>query len=463
MDDFTKKQSDHLDKIADKIDHFQTHNQYFHSLLQKFICSIIPEGKTVIEIGCGLGHLLNLTNSRRGVGVDISSRMTQLAQKRYPHLRFIQTDFKEIFDAEPFDFVLLNNTVNTVEDVGILLETIKTLFHSFTRAIITNFNPLWSGLIRLAAKLGWKTPMPEYNNFLTFLDLQNLLSLHGFEIMAQGFRVFIPVKIPLISNLLNAVIPRLHFLRHLCLVQYYVVRFKQPGSRDHDYSCSVIIPCYNEESNIEACIKRIPPTGTFTEIIVVDDGSKDKTAHIVRALSAQDRRIRLISYSPNQGKGQAVKAGLDIAIGDICMILDADMTVMPEELPKFFHVLQERRAEFANGTRMVYPMENQAMKLLNFLGNKFFGILLSLIMEQRNTDVLCGTKAFFKKDYPAFKLTGYSWWDFELLFAASRLKLKMVEVPIHYKTRKSGESKMRAFRHGWHLIKNCYRGLREIP
>lgn len=462
MDEFVEIQSAHFDKIADKVDRFQAKNRYFHLLFRKFILGIVPEGKTVIEIGCGIGHLLNLIKPGVGVGIDISDRMIQLAKKKYPHLEFIRADFKEFSINKQFDFFILFHSVDYFEDVGVYLEKIKLLCNSFSRIIITNFNPLWSSLIRLSAQLGWKTPMPPNYNFITLRDLENFLELHGFEITAQGFRIFLPFKIPLVSGILNTIIPRLPLLRHFCLIQYSVARPKQSSSLPQ-YSCSVVIPCYNEAENILTCIQRIPMMGTSTEIIVVDDGSTDGTADVVRRISKMNHNVYLITHTSNRGKGQAVKTGFDKARGDILMIIDADMTVPPEELPKFFRALQEGHAEFINGTRMVYPMENQAMKLLNFIGNKWFGILLSLIMEQRNTDVLCGTKAFFKKDYPAFNMKGEAWGDFELLFSASRLKLKMAEVPIHYKERKAGQSKMHALRHGWQLLQNCYRGLKEIP
>ena len=462
MDEFVRTQAAHFDRIAHKINSFQTKNSYFHSTLRKFIVSIVAEHKIVLEIGCGLGHLLHLTKPSVGVGVDVSGRMIELAKEKYPDLEFIHADFKELHLEKSFDFIILSHSVDYFEDVGVYLDKIKLLCHASSRLIITNFNPIWADLIRLGSRLGWKTPMPPNSNFITLFDLKNLLELHGFEVTAQGFRIFFPFRIPLLSGMLNALFPRLPFLRQLCMVQYLAARVKQTSARE-GFSCSVIIPCYNEAGNIETCIQRVPTLGTFREVIVVDDGSKDGTSAIVRRLAEKDSRIRLISYSPNRGKGQAVKAGFDAATGDILMILDADMTVIPEELHKFFHALAEGHAEFANGTRMVYPMENQAMKLLNFIGNKLFGILLSLIMEQRNTDVLCGTKAFFRKDYPAFKMKGDSWGDFELLFASSRLKLKTVEIPIHYKERKAGQSKMHAFQHGWQLIKNCYLGLKEIP
>jgi glycosyltransferase involved in cell wall biosynthesis len=234
------------------------------------------------------------------------------------------------------------------------------------------------------------------------------------------------------------------------------------AERDQPLSCTVVIPCYNEEGNIEECVRRVPRMGRETEILVVDDGSQDRTAEIASRLEQTVAGVRLISYRPNRGKGHAVKVGFEAARGDVVMILDADMTVIPEELDRFFQPIQEGKAEFVNGTRMLYPMEGGAMKLLNFWGNKMFGILISLIIGQRNTDTLCGTKAMLRRDFAHVPMTDPSWGDFDLIFGAARLKLKTVEVPIHYRSRRAGESKMKAFRHGWKLLKVCWRGLREL-
>jgi len=202
--------------------------------------------------------------------------------------------------------------------------------------------------------------------------------------------------------------------------------------------------------------------GSFTEVIVVDDGSSDDTAALVKAELNPAVTIKLISYRPNRGKGHAVRAGFDGATGDVLMILDADMAVMPEELPRFLQLLENGVADFVNGTRAIYPMESKSMPVLNYFGNKCFSIILSWIMRQRVSDTLCGTKALFRKDYKKIQLKDTSWGDFDLLFGAARLGLKMRELPVHYKVRKAGESKMKAFQHGWILLRVCFKGFAEL-
>ncbi len=220
------------------------------------------------------------------------------------------------------------------------------------------------------------------------------------------------------------------------------------------YSVSVIIPCYNEEGNIENCIKRVPKLGRKTEIIVVDDGSKDKTAEIAKKLKSKYSNLRLISYKPNHGKGYAVKAGLDVAQEDILLILDADMAVSPEELTKFIKPLEEGKADFTNGTRFIYKMEKGAMGKLNNIGNRFMGVMFSLVLGQKITDSLCGTKVFFRKDYKKIGIyPDDPWGDFSLIFGAAKLGLKINEIPVHYKRRVAGKSKMKIIEHGIKLMR----------
>jgi asparagine synthase (glutamine-hydrolysing) len=222
-------------------------------------------------------------------------------------------------------------------------------------------------------------------------------------------------------------------------------------------SCSVIIPCFNEEDNIRTCIEAVPYMGKWTEIVVVDDGSTDETARRARELAKEYGTLKIISYQENRGKAQAVKEGFDHAAGDVLMILDADMAVPPEELPLFFEALSRRQGIVVNGTRMVYPMEAGAMGRFRFLGNRFFSLVLTWITKQKVTDTLCGTKALLQRDYSKIKIGQSSWGDFDILLGAAAAGLEIVEVPVHYRRRKAGASKMRVLRDGVSLSLFCLR------
>jgi glycosyltransferase involved in cell wall biosynthesis len=241
-----------------------------------------------------------------------------------------------------------------------------------------------------------------------------------------------------------------------------LIRPVSKNNVDLQMGCSVIIPCHNEEDNIEAAVRRIPQMGKMTEIIVVNDGGTDKTVQRVKDFQKEFPDLKLIDYSPNQGKGYAVKKGFEEATQEILVILDADLSVLPEELPRFFNPLNKAMCQFVNGTRMVYPMENQAMRTLNLLGNKLFGFIMSFITQQTLTDTLCGTKALYKSDFKRIRWGLDRWGDFDLLFGAAKMGCKIMEIPVHYHSRKSGESKMKSFRHGLHLLKACYLGFKEL-
>lgn len=232
--------------------------------------------------------------------------------------------------------------------------------------------------------------------------------------------------------------------------------------RNTAVSCAVIIPCHNEEDNIGACVRRVPALGASTEVIVVDDGSTDRTADTVRGLMAGDPRVRLITYPKNRGKGYAVKQGFDAAHSDVIMVLDADMTVEPEELPLFVDAMARQGTGLINGTRFKLPREDGAMSGLHAFGNRVFTGIISWLTRSKLTDTLCGTKVLFKNDYLKISMGKCPWGDFDLLFGIAKLRQPITEVPVHYKKRVAGQSKMKTFRHGWQLLKMCFHGFKVL-
>ncbi|MBI3269732.1 MAG: glycosyltransferase [Planctomycetes bacterium] len=454
----------HFDDIASSYDEYKRRNEYYHNQIEDFVRSVIPPGRSVLELGCATGALLASTRPSRGVGVDLSPRMIAEARRRHPEpmLSFVQAAVEDFASDRPFDFIILSNLLDYVEDLWPIFERIHDYATPDTRILISSENPLWEFALRLANRMRLRIPDTQ-RNMITILDIANVLHLLDYEVIEAGYRVIVPKELPFLGDALNKVVPRIPGLRNLSWRQFLVARPLPRRSERRGYSCSVVIPCFNEEGNVVEAIRRSPSMGTRTEIVVVDDGSKDRTPELARKAGETDPRVRVVSYSPNHGKGYAVLEGFRAATGDVVMILDADMAVMPEELPRFFDVIDRGTAQFVNGTRMIYPMADEAMKLLNFFGNKMFGIILSLIMGQRNTDTLCGTKAFLRRDLPDFVISDKSWGDFDLLFSACKRKLKIVEMPVHYQARVAGESKMKAWKHGWKLLKVCLQGLRMLP
>ncbi len=284
-----------------------------------------------------------------------------------------------------------------------------------------------------------------------------------------------PWRIPLLSNFINRYIANLPFINNLCLINYTVAAIKCSSQLLPDATVSIIIPCRNEAGNIPTGIQRIPDMGAHTEIIYVDGNSNDGTVEAIGQIMEQygsDRDIKLINQLPlgsedgrdhgrmlKLGKGDAVRKGFEAASGDVLMILDADLTVMPEELPRFYHALTSGKAEFINGTRLVYPMEREAMRTLNKIANKLFALTFSWLLGQRIKDTLCGTKVLYRSDYHAIAQNREyfgdfdPFGDFDLLFGAAKLNLKIIDMPVHYAERVSGEIKIERFRHGLLLLK----------
>jgi SAM-dependent methyltransferase len=450
----------HFDAIAERWDDYRLNWPYYHSERHRLLCSMIAPGSSVLEVGCATGQLLARVGQGRRIGVDVSPRMIDVARARHPELELYVAAADALPDVEPVDWVVLDNLVEYLPDIHSVLDAVRPLLHPFSKVVITSNSPLWSTLIGLAHLLPGSTPDIE-RNFISNLDLINLLQLRGFDVVESGWRLPVPVGVPLLAPALNVVGPRLPMLRGLGMVEYVVARLGVPPPGEP--RASVIIPCFNEAENIGEAIDRTVGQPGVGEVVVVDDGSSDGTADVVRERAAGRDDVRLVALERNRGKAVAVARGFAAAKEDIVVILDADMTVAPEELPAFIEIMRAGRAEFVNGSRLVYPMHPGAMKFLNYLGNKFFGIVLSLIMGQRNTDTLCGTKAFFRRYLPHMRVGTAGWGDFDLLLSAARLRLKMVEWPVRYGERQRGDSKMHPFRELWSMLRVCWRGLREIP
>lgn len=433
-------------------------NSYYHKNLYKLYKSIIPEKTDILEVGCATGDLLAALNPHQGLGIDICKIAISLAKEKYPHLSFQVTGIDGLKTEDRFDYVVLSNLLDYLDDIFVFLSSLKEYLKADTKIIITTVNPIWQPVIKFAEKLKIKPP-DKKRNFITNKDIENMLSILDYDVIESGYRLLLPFYIPLISGLINKLFARMPLIKNFCILQYIVTKIKKPYK---DFSCSVVIPCYNEEDNIEECVKGIPQIGAYTEIIVVDDGSIDKTANIVQNICRKNKSIKFISYKPNRGKGFALKTAFEQCSGDVIIILDADMSVSPGQLPRFFFPILEGNAEFINGTRMVYPMQSKAMNFTRLVGNKVFGIIMSIFIGQRNTDVLCGTKSFLRKYLPHISMGRCKWGDFDLLLGASRLKLKMIEMPVHYQIRKYGKSKMKIFGDSLHFLKVLWLGFMEL-
>ncbi|MSU54988.1 MAG: glycosyltransferase [Candidatus Taylorbacteria bacterium] len=457
----------YFDEQVSSREYWKKRNWYYHKVVENLVSFLVPPSGSVLEIGSGVGDLLSVLKANHSVGIDLSSKMVEVAKKKHPECEFRVMDAEEMEFSETFDYIVLSDLLGHLADVEKVFHNLKKVSHSKTRVIITYYNYAWEPILRLAETLGLKAKQP-LQHWLSEKDIENLLYLAGFEVVKRDKKMLLPFYIPWVTAFTNRIIANLPLINRLCLIQYFVARPIDQGSRS--CSVSVIIPARNEKGNIEQALRRMPYLGTECEIIFVEGHSTDATfeeINRVAKLFEKNFKISVLSQE-GRGKGDAVRKGFAKASGDILMILDADLTVPPEELGKFYEALCSGKCDFANGSRLIYPMEKEAMRFFNVLGNKFFSLMFSWLLGQRIKDTLCGTKVLFREDYEKI-IKGRAYFgdfdpfgDFDLLFGAAKLNLKIMEIPVHYKARTYGTTQIERWKHGWLLLKMCVFAARKL-
>jgi SAM-dependent methyltransferase len=454
----------HWDSVARKRDSWRSAGSWYHRRLQEVYSYLIPPGQKVLEFGCGTGDLLAALKPSLGVGIDFSPEMVTRAGEKYPSLKFIQADVHKLpAIRRTFDFIIISDAVNDLWDVQSAFEQIHPLCTPRTRIILNAYSRLWEIPLLLTAKLNLATPILN-QNWLTPTDLTNMLNLAGFESIRTWQEVLWPLPL---GSFANKFLVRFWPFRELALSNFIIARPQSKAVKEA--SVSVIVPARNESGNINAIFERLPKIGSKTELIFVEGHSKDDTyAAIEMEISAHPTIPSVLLQQKGIGKADAVRRGFEHATGEVLMILDADLTVPPEDLPRFYEALVSGKGEFINGVRLVYPMEAQAMRGLNFLGNKFFSLAFSWLLGQSIKDTLCGTKVFWKKDYEkiASNRTYFGdfdpFGDYDLIFGAAKLNLKIIDLPIRYRERSYGSTNIHRWRHGLLLIKMVAFAARRI-
>lgn len=457
------------DTLAPERDRWRAKNAYYYRAMERFFRRQIPEGARVLEIGCSTGDLLAAVNPSRGLGVDLSEAALAIARQKHPECEFRQGDVELLSSLnEQFDYIILSDVVGQLTDVQLAFENLAAACHVNTRLIITYYNYLWEPVLRLGQRLGMMMPLP-LQNWLPLGDLANLLYLTGYDMVRSGNMLLLPIWVPGVSALVNRFLAPLPGLRGLGMVEYLVARRIPSVSPSELPSCTVVVPARNERGTIEEAIKRLPQLGRFTEVIFVEGHSKDDTwEECLRVQRAYPERRTQVLRQTGRGKGNAVREAFANAEGEVLIILDADLTVPPEDLTKFFGALASGKGELINGSRLVYPMDKQAMRVLNLIGNKIFGSLFSFLLDQKVRDTLCGTKALRRDQYVQIASNrGHfgdfdPFGDFDLLLGAARLNLKIVEVPVRYRERVYGQTNIDRFRHGWLLLRMALVAMRKL-
>lgn len=451
-------------------------NPAYYREIDRFCAFVAPAGARVLELGCATGRLLAQTQPSFGLGIDLDEKAITAARQIHadrPELEFhpgnvMDFDFSS---TEPFDYIIISDLLPLLPDVQNVLQRLHPVCNRNTRLIITYHSNLWRPVLALATLLGRRQPDPSYN-WLATKDIENLLHLAGFERITLFGRTLLPIRIPGLNWLANRLLVKLPFFNWFALTWAIVARPSPPPPQTADPpTVSVLIPTRNEKGNIEDAFTRTPKLGRWTELVFVDGNSDDGTVEeIQRCIAQYSDQWHRVLLLPQQGagKGQAVRQGFAECQGDILLILDSDLTMPPEELPKYYDAIVSGKGEFINGCRLVYPMEKQAMRFLNMIANHMFAKLFTWLLAQPVKDTLCGTKVLWRRDYEQIAANrSYfgnfdPFGDFDLLFGACRLNRKIIDLPIRYRERSYGEIKISRWSHGLLLLRMSLVAFRKL-
>ena len=459
--DYNALRQAHWDEIAHARPAETFFSRGYHRRLREIYALLVSPGQRVLEVGCGCGDLLAGLKPLAGVGVDFSAEMLARAHEHHPELELVQADAHMLDLERTFDSILLSDLVNDAWDVQVVFERLRANCSADTRLIINVYSRVYQPLLSLAGVLGLATrTLPQ--NWLTPEDVENLLNLAGFEVIRRQREILLPLPVPFLSELCNQFLVKIWPFSALAWTNVFIARLRPVGGRvetANQPTVSVIVPARNEAGNIEDLFARLPEMGARTEIVFVEGHSRDETyAAIERAIRAHPERPAVLFKQNGKGKADAVRLGFEKAGGEVLMILDADLTVRPEDLPRFYKALVSGTGEFINGVRLVYPMQEQAMRFLNLIGNKLFSMAFSWLLGQSIKDTLCGTKVLWKRDYERIVANRAYFGDFDpfgdydLIFGAAKQNRKIVDMPIRYQERTYGATNIDRWRHGVLLL-----------
>ncbi len=466
---YTEERRRYWDAFARAHSGWEGPRRFYHARLAELYRFVIPPGSRVLELGCGEGDLLAALEPAIGVGLDLSAARIELGRRKYPSLKLSAGDAQSFdFGGETFDFIIASDLINELWDVQQMLQAVWRCVHPGTRLVMNFYSRLWEGPRRIAEAL--RVARPQLGqNWLTVPDVKNLLYLSGFETIQTRPEVLWPLPTPGIAALANRYLVKMwpwsiFSLTHLLIARPLPVPPTNPEPR-----VSVVVPARNEAGNISQILDRVPEMGAGTELIFVEGNSTDNTyAAIETELARRPGRDARLYRQTGRGKGDAVRLGFAHATGDVLMILDADMTVPPEDLPRFYEAWRSGKGEYINGVRLVYPMDDRAMRFFNLVGNKFFSLAFSWLLNQSIKDTLCGTKVLSRAHYEVIaRNRAYfgeidPFGDFDLIFGAAKYNLKMVDLPIRYAERTYGDTNIQRWKHGWILLRMVALAMRRI-
>lgn len=450
-----------FDRAAREEPRFGAGVRYLRADVAATLRRVVPADAKVLEVGCGLGDTLDALPNAVRHGIDASPEAVSRVSAQRPWLDVDHADAMTFRRDDRYDAIVCDRLVHSVPDIQALLENLGAHLAPGGRVFLTCYNYLWEPALRVGERLGMKLPTPEAN-WLSESDLANLFDLADLEVVKFEDRMLLPMPVPLVAGLVNRYLAPMPGLRVFTMYRLYVLR-RRATMHDPPRATprvSVVVPARNESGNVPNIVARTPVMGSETELIFVEGNSTDDTrAAIERAIAEYQGPLKLSLYGqPGKGKGDAVREGFAHATGDVLMILDADLTVPPEDLPKFYDVMVRGTTDYVHGTRLVYPMESEAMRFLNKLGNVGFSKLFTFLLNQPIKDTLCGTKVLWALDWQritdnrAYFGDFDPFGDFDMIFGAAKLNLKILEIPIRYRDRTYGTTNISRFRHGFMLL-----------
>jgi SAM-dependent methyltransferase len=461
---YQKTRMGNWNSIAQKRDHWRGMGRWYHRRLAEVYRYLVNPNQRVLEIGCGMGNLLAQLKPSRGVGIDFSPEMIARAKKNHPEFEFHEADAHDLSSIEgEFDVIILSDTVNDLWDVQRAFEQARRFCTPQTRLIINFYNHSWQFPLAIAQSLNLAAPILN-QNWLTREDVDNMLRLAGFESIRTTQEILWPLPL---GGFADRYLVKIWPFREFALANFVIARPAPQATQAP--SVSVVIAARNEAGNIKSIFERVPIMGSRTEIVFVEGHSRDNTYEtIADEIPLHSLTPSLLFRQPGIGKADAIRLGFEKATGDILMILDADLTVPPEDLPRFYEAIASGKGEFINGVRLVYPMEKEAMRTLNFIGNKLFSMAFSWLLGQPIKDTLCGTKVMWRHDYAKIAANrSYfgdfdPFGDFDLIFGAAKLNRKIIDLPIRYRDRTYGTTNISRWKHGLLLLRMVAFAARRI-
>ncbi len=404
-----------------------------------------------------LDRYIEYRNSLHIINLKSKNKITNKATKTI-YIDFENENFKEIAELEDkFEVVVLTDIFEVTDDVIGLLKHISNKLLPNGKLLLSSINQKYFLLSRTLEKLSFK----DSNNNFSYVNNQKIsriVTSQGFEYVKTSSKQIFPFKLLNIGNLINTILESIFYFLNIGIKTYSLFRLVESDNNNIIKSKSIIIPAKNEEGNLKNLLKRIPKDKKY-ELIIACGESQDGTLKVANEIANTntDFNIQVIEQS-GTGKANAVWEAAERANGEFIAILDSDLSVDPEELPNFFEIVDNNYADFVNGTRLVYEMEDGSMRYLNKIGNRVFQFFIGRVLKVPLTDTLCGTKVFRKQllenifSWQEKHKTRDPFGDFDLLFCAAYSGEKILEYPIHYKSRVYGSTQISRFRDGYKLI-----------